>query len=121
MLAIGSAALYGAADFLGGLGSRRTNTIAIVVTSQGAGLVTLVLILPLLPAASPSGADLFWGGAAGLGSDSDADTDDVFRIVRRSHSNIRKDYPKISALIKDIADSGYSLFRDLPRLKYSPS
>lgn len=66
LLAIASAALYGAADFLGGLGSRRTNTTSIVVTSQAAGLVMLVLILPLLPDASPSGADLLWGGAAGL-------------------------------------------------------
>lgn len=33
--------LYGAADFLGGLASRRANTIAIVVVSQGAGLLVL--------------------------------------------------------------------------------
>lgn len=66
LLAIASAALYGAADFLGGLGSRRTNTTSIVVTSQGAGLVMLLLIVPLLPDASPSGADLSWGGVAGF-------------------------------------------------------
>jgi drug/metabolite transporter (DMT)-like permease len=66
LLALASAALYGAADFLGGLASRRTNTIAIVVTSQGAGLLILLLILPLLPDAGPSGADLLWGAAAGL-------------------------------------------------------
>ena len=35
LLALSSAALYGAADFLGGLASRRANTLAIVVTSQG--------------------------------------------------------------------------------------
>ena len=66
MLALGSAALYGAADFLGGLASRRTNTTAIVCASQGTGMVLLALMLPFLPGASPSGADLFWGGAAGL-------------------------------------------------------
>jgi drug/metabolite transporter (DMT)-like permease len=66
LLALCSAALYGAADFLGGLASRQTNTIAIVVTSQGAGMAMLLLILPLLPDASPSRADLFWGGVAGL-------------------------------------------------------
>lgn len=66
LLALVSAALYGAADFLGGLASRQTNTIAIVVTSQGAGMLMLLLILPLLPDASPSRADLLWGGAAGL-------------------------------------------------------
>ena len=66
LLALLSAALYGAADFLGGLASRRTNTIAIVVMSQAAGLLLLLLILPLLPDASPSRADLLWGAAAGL-------------------------------------------------------
>ena len=66
LLALGSAALYGAADFLGGLASRRTNTIAIVVTSQGVGLALLALVLPLLPEAAPSARDLVWGGAAGL-------------------------------------------------------
>ena len=48
LLARGSAALYGAADFLGGLGARRTSTLAIVTTSQGVGLVLLALMLPLL-------------------------------------------------------------------------
>ena len=66
LLAIASAALYGAADFLGGIGSRRASTIAIVVTSQGCGLLALLLILPLLPAASPSTRDLVWGATAGV-------------------------------------------------------
>ena len=66
LLAFGSAALYGAADFLGGLASRRTNTLAIVVTSQGTGLTLLALMLPLLPEATPSTRDLAWGGVAGL-------------------------------------------------------
>ena len=66
LLAIASAALYGAADFLGGLASRRTSTIAVVVWSQAAGLVALLMVLPVLPDASPSQSDLFWGGAAGL-------------------------------------------------------
>ena len=66
LLAFGSAALYGAADFLGGLASRRTNTLAIVVASQGTGLTLLALMLPLLPEATPSTRDLAWGGVAGL-------------------------------------------------------
>ena len=52
--ALGSAVLYGAADFLGGLGARRTSTLAIVTTSQGVGLVLLAFLLPLLPEAEPS-------------------------------------------------------------------
>ena len=66
LLALGSAALYGAADFLGGLASRYASTIAIVAVSQGAGLVLLALLLPLLPDAAPSARDMMWGGAAGL-------------------------------------------------------
>jgi len=65
LLAIASAALYGAADFLGGIASRRASTIAIVVTSQGCGLLALLLILPLLPPSSPSTGDLVWGATAG--------------------------------------------------------
>ena len=66
LASLASAALYGAADFLGGLASRRANTIAIVVISQLAGLVALVLMLPLLPAASPERNDWAWGVAAGV-------------------------------------------------------
>jgi drug/metabolite transporter (DMT)-like permease len=66
LLAIGSALLYGAADFTGGLTTRRAGTIPVVVLSQASGLILLALLLPLLPASSPSRTDLFWGAAAGL-------------------------------------------------------
>src|ERR687884_46166 len=66
LLALGSAFLYGAADFTGGLTSRRAATIPVVVVSQFSGLVSLVLALPLLPASSPSRTDLVWGAVAGL-------------------------------------------------------
>ena len=66
LFAIASAALYGAADFLGGMASRRASTMAVVVWSQAAGLVMLLLVLPLLPDASPSRSDWFWGAVAGL-------------------------------------------------------
>ena len=66
LLAIGSALLYGAADFTGGLTTRRAGTIPVVILSQASGLILLALILPLLPTASPSRTDLLWGAAAGL-------------------------------------------------------
>jgi drug/metabolite transporter (DMT)-like permease len=66
LLAIGSAVLYGAADFTGGFATRRTSTIPVVLFSQAAGLVLLAILLPFLPAASPSTRDLLWGGAAGI-------------------------------------------------------
>lgn len=64
-LALASAALYGAADFLGGLASRRASTIAVVIVSQAAGLLPLGLILAVLPGA-PTRPDLLWGATAGL-------------------------------------------------------
>lgn len=65
-LALLSAALYGAADFVGGLTSRRAPTLAVVFVSQLAGALVLLFLLPLLPATSPSRADLSWGAVAGL-------------------------------------------------------
>jgi drug/metabolite transporter (DMT)-like permease len=66
LLALGSAILYGAADFTGGLTTRRAGTIPVVVLSQASGLLLLAFILPFLPQASPSRADLIWGAVAGL-------------------------------------------------------
>lgn len=66
LLALGSALLYGAADFTGGLATRRAGTIPVVLVSQASGLILLALILPLLPDASPSRSDLLWGLVAGV-------------------------------------------------------
>jgi drug/metabolite transporter (DMT)-like permease len=65
-LAIASAAFYGAADFIGGLTSRRANISAVVVFSGLAGLGVLAVLIPLLSPQSPSLPDLAWGAAAGL-------------------------------------------------------
>jgi drug/metabolite transporter (DMT)-like permease len=65
VLALASAVVYGAADFLGGLASRRTSVFGVVAMSQVVGLVALLALLPWLggPVAA---SDLAWGGAAGL-------------------------------------------------------
>jgi uncharacterized membrane protein len=65
-IALASAALYGAADFFGGLAARRTNAIAVVVISQLAGLALLAVMVPWLPAAAPAGRDWLFGAAAGV-------------------------------------------------------
>ena len=65
LLALTSAALYGAADFLGGLASRRASTIPIVIVSQVAGILALVPLLLVLPA-SPARPDFIWGAVAGV-------------------------------------------------------
>ena len=66
LLALGSAVLYGSADFFGGLTARRANTIATVVWTQFVGLVLLALVIPFLPAATVSSRDWVWGFIAGL-------------------------------------------------------
>ena len=66
LLAILSAVCYGAADFTGGIVTRRASAIPVVLISQASGLVLVALVLPLLPAASPRPADLWWGAGAGL-------------------------------------------------------
>ncbi|HJR17303.1 MAG TPA: DMT family transporter [Gemmatimonadales bacterium] len=66
LLALGSAILYGAADFTGGFTTRRAGTVPIVLLSQFSGLVLVALMLPLLPQAIPSRPDLLWGAVAGL-------------------------------------------------------
>lgn len=66
LLAIGSAFFYGAADFTGGLTTRRVGTIPVVLLSQFSGLAVLVLLLPLLPPSSATRSDFLWGGVAGL-------------------------------------------------------
>ena len=66
LLALGSAFLYGAADFTGGFASRRAGTLPVVLFSQASGLALLLLLLPLLPEASPTRLDFGWGAVAGL-------------------------------------------------------
>lgn len=65
LIAVGAAAAYGAADFLGGLASRRASPSCVIVSSQGLALALGLCAAPLL-AGAPSGADLLWGVGAGL-------------------------------------------------------
>lgn len=65
VLALASAVVYGTADFLGGLASRRASVPAVVALSQATGLVALLLLLPWLGGPG-TGADLLWGAGAGL-------------------------------------------------------
>jgi len=65
VFALCAAALYGGADFLGGLAARRSAVMPVMIFSQLAGSCMLLGVLPLLPTASASIADLLWGAAAG--------------------------------------------------------
>jgi len=65
-LALASAAFYGAADFLGGIASKRADAVVVTFVAQAAGLVRLALLLPMLPSSVPVTADYAWGAAAGV-------------------------------------------------------
>jgi drug/metabolite transporter (DMT)-like permease len=65
LLALASALLWGGSDFCGSLASRRVSAQAVVLGSQAAGLVPLLVLLPWL-GGSPSAADWAWGVAAGV-------------------------------------------------------
>ena len=65
-LALFSAGLYGAADFLGGLATRAATATVIVAIAQATGFLALLLVFPFLPDATPHASDLAWGAAAGL-------------------------------------------------------
>ncbi|MFW6363740.1 MAG: EamA family transporter [Spirochaeta sp.] len=61
-----SALLYGTADFSGGLASRRSPVIGVLVISQILGLIIALIAAPLLGWTRVTPPDLLWGAAAGL-------------------------------------------------------
>ncbi len=65
-LAVLSSITYGAADFLGGLATKRSTTFSVVVFSQLSGLILVLVSLPFLPPSSPTASDFAWGAASGL-------------------------------------------------------
>ena len=66
LLATLAAVCYGAADFTGGMVTRRVAAIPVVLLSQATGLVMVAVILPMLSTEAPRAADLWWGAGAGL-------------------------------------------------------
>ncbi len=61
-----SALSYGAADFLGGLSTRKNSSLTVVAWSQAMGLLTALGAIPLLGGAAVTWADILWGMAAGV-------------------------------------------------------
>ena len=64
LFAIGSAVLFGAADFSGGLASRRAGVAVVTLTAWVAGLVTLAIVACFVPG-RPGAHDFAWAAAAG--------------------------------------------------------
>jgi len=66
LLAVGAALMYGAADFSGGLATRRASVFAVLLFSQAVGLLVALAGSFLIGGAPPEPSDLIWGAAAGL-------------------------------------------------------
>ena len=67
LLALSSALAYGAADFIGGVGSRRHSSWQVVLVGQAAGALVM-LVAGLMRPGSPAMADFAWAILAGVGS-----------------------------------------------------
>jgi drug/metabolite transporter (DMT)-like permease len=65
VLGLAVAVVYGSADFLGGLATRRNPTFAVVALSQAWGLVVLAGAAAVLADADPASRDLALGAVAG--------------------------------------------------------
>ncbi len=66
LLSVLAAAAFGAADFVGGLASRRVAAVTVVVTSHLVGLSVVLVVAPLWGSSGAGTADLMWGAAAGV-------------------------------------------------------
>ncbi|WP_436498566.1 EamA family transporter [Actinokineospora sp. HUAS TT18] len=67
LLALASALAYGAADFIGGVGSRRHSSWQVVLVGQTGGALVMLAAGLLLPG-SPAPPDFAWALLAGVGS-----------------------------------------------------
>jgi drug/metabolite transporter (DMT)-like permease len=72
LLALASAAGYGASDFAAGLAARRASVLLVTFVATVCSLVLTVVVLPWGAGHAPSAAALGWGVAAGLGGMSGA-------------------------------------------------
>lgn len=65
LLGLGSSLSWGVADFCGGLASRRSRVLAVVLLSQAAGLALVLLVVALRGGGPPPARDMALGAAAG--------------------------------------------------------
>ncbi|MFI8366969.1 EamA family transporter [Streptomyces sp. NPDC085466] len=65
-LALASAMVLGAGDFVGGLAAKKARAVVVVVWSNAAGLATALTLVGLLSRSGSSWNEVFWGALAGL-------------------------------------------------------
>jgi drug/metabolite transporter (DMT)-like permease len=61
-----SGIVYGAADFCGGLSSKRNPMVRVVLLSQLAGIIVYLVAIPFLPEGRFTAEAWLWGGLSGL-------------------------------------------------------
>lgn len=66
LLAALSAVLYGCGDYCGGVATRRAPAWTVTVSSQLAGLVAVLVLVPLVPSSGPTAHDLLLGALGGV-------------------------------------------------------
>lgn len=66
LLALAASVSWGLGDFLAGLRTRRLPVVTVLVVSQAAGLVTIVLVVAVRGVGPPDGRYLLYGSLAGL-------------------------------------------------------
>jgi hypothetical protein len=68
LLGLMAALSYGASDFMGGIGGRRTSTGAVIVAQQPFAFLAIITVWALYRPSSPTAAALGWGALSGLGN-----------------------------------------------------
>jgi drug/metabolite transporter (DMT)-like permease len=66
LLALGSAITYGAADFFGGLASKRTPVFQVTFVSQVIGSTLFGIVVAIFERSDPTAEAFAWGAAAGI-------------------------------------------------------
>jgi drug/metabolite transporter (DMT)-like permease len=66
LLGLAVAAAYGSADFLGGLTSKRSAVMSVMLMAQAVGVTVLALVMALGPGAAPTARDHLLGVAVGV-------------------------------------------------------
>ncbi len=68
LLGLTAALSYGASDFMGGIGGRRTSVGAVLVAQQPFALVAIIGVWAVYRPSSPTAQALEWGALSGLGN-----------------------------------------------------
>ncbi|MGA3318073.1 MAG: DMT family transporter [Candidatus Korobacteraceae bacterium] len=65
-LSLGTAVVWGAGDFAGGIATKRANVFRVVAGAHACGLLLMLLLVWITGEAVPPRATLLWGAAAGI-------------------------------------------------------